>query len=167
MTYCLPLRRGIISPNATKTKGFLTVIHRAMNVCHQRCRKIWFLCFNPCTLSVYNLAMFEQTGKCCFFCVLGEAVNTDHTRMNPSWSVREEKTYMFLSVRSSKLYPRMRWWVSDARTVRPSLRHHRHCTRTPSHESSKFPSKSFGDRRTQNAFSNNINIRDVFSFFVC
>lgn len=50
---------------------------------------------------------------------------------------------MFLSVRSSKLYPRMRWWVSDARTVRPSLRHHRHCTRTPSHESSRFPSKSW------------------------
>lgn len=50
---------------------------------------------------------------------------------------------MFLSVRSSKLYPRIRWWVSEARTVRPSLRHHRHWTRTPSQESSRFPSRSW------------------------
>lgn len=57
-------------------------------------------------------------------------------------------TYIFLSVRSSKLYPRIRWCVSEARTVRPSLRHHRHCTRTPSHESSRFPSRSWGNQRT-------------------
>lgn len=60
-----------------------------------------------------------------------------------SLSPRSVVTYMFLSVRSSKLYPRMRWWVSEARTVLPSLRHHRHCTRTPSHESSRFPSRSW------------------------
>lgn len=57
-------------------------------------------------------------------------------------------TYMFLSVKSSKLYPLIRWWVSEARTVRPSLKHHRHCTRTPSHESSRFPSKSWQTQET-------------------
>lgn len=51
--------------------------------------------------------------------------------------------YMFLSVRSSKLYPRIRWCVSEANTVLPSFKHHRHWTRTPSHESSRFPSRSY------------------------
>lgn len=50
---------------------------------------------------------------------------------------------MFLSVRSSKLYPRIRWCVSDARTVFPSLKHQRHCTLTPSQESRRLPSKSW------------------------
>lgn len=54
---------------------------------------------------------------------------------------------MFLSVRSSKLYPRIRWWVSEASTVLPSLWHHRHCTLTPSHESSKLPSRSWQHRQ--------------------
>ncbi|TNN61590.1 hypothetical protein EYF80_028202 [Liparis tanakae] len=44
--------------------------------------------------------------------------------------------------RSSKLYPRIRWWVSEASTALPSPRHHRHCTLTPSQESNKLPSRS-------------------------
>lgn len=54
---------------------------------------------------------------------------------------------MFLSVRSSKLYPRIRWCVSEAKTVLPSFKHHRHWTRTPSQESNRFPSKSYSDKK--------------------
>lgn len=52
-------------------------------------------------------------------------------------------TYMLKSDNSSKLYARTRWWVSAARTVLPSLRHHKQFTLTPSHESKTFPSRSY------------------------
>lgn len=51
-------------------------------------------------------------------------------------------THMLVSDSISKLYPLIRWWVSAASTVLPSLRHHKQFTRTPSHESKIFPSKS-------------------------
>lgn len=60
---------------------------------------------------------------------------------------------MFLSVRSSKLYPRIRWCVSEANTVLPSFKHHRHWTRTPSHESSRFPSRSYTVKNDSNGCS--------------
>jgi hypothetical protein len=50
---------------------------------------------------------------------------------------------MLKSDNSSKLYARTRWWVSAARTVLPSLRHHKQFTLTPSHESKTFPSRSY------------------------
>ena len=51
-------------------------------------------------------------------------------------------TYIGKSVRSSKLYPLMRWCVSAARTILLSGEHTRHCTRTPSQLSCIVPSIS-------------------------
>ena len=53
---------------------------------------------------------------------------------------------MLQSVKSSKLYPRMRWCVSAAKTVRASVFQARACTRTPSHDSNTFPSRSYGNK---------------------
>ncbi len=64
------------------------------------------------------------------------------SKLRRVWQSSWTAAYTFLSVRSSKLYPRILWCVSEARTVRPSAIHHRHCTRTPSHDSNRFPSRS-------------------------
>lgn len=39
----------------------------------------------------------------------------------PNSEIKKKYTYILKSVKSSKLYPLIRWWVSTANTVLPSF----------------------------------------------